>query len=409
MYEDFQDELMDFVKEIDNPDNSGDVGVMDIEGFAFDNNIRDTRLDFRTLELQTKGMFDIELSLPNDFVPKGKLHLIVPETHIKDTNLPARKDYVAEMKDVFSAVEHVIQMYSPEKTIFMGEIFDRGFKTVAGSCYWFHTLLSLSQYTEVCCVKGNHEDSFYHDNPIWYLGYGAGMNGVGTVQFPENFVSEGVAFNFQHHNRKFEPLHGKKSILFSHRDIMTQQIRVLLEQQTGEDIWWTKNTQGVVTAELFPEYDAVFNGHMHKLCAMLKIRRKYVESLLTMVYTSTLGRTNITEVNNEHLWKYLYLIDCFDGDFEIIPIGIKLPSYEECVVEEERTKAIKKNGEKKEIKELRNDSMRGIGADNILKYQDVKLQMFYKYASDHHPLTIIKSLDSIYRKELEQCQNALRL
>ncbi len=404
MSDEFMEELIEFAN---SEVQALDPETIDIESFSFDGNIQGTRIDFRTLELQTKGMFDIQLSLPNDFVPKGKVHLVVPETHIKDTNLPARKDYVAEMKDIFSAVEHVVQLYNPEKTIFMGEIFDRGFKTVAGSCYWFHTLLSLCQFTEVCCVKGNHEDSFYHDNPIWYLGNGAGMHGIGTVTFPENFISEGVAFNFQHYNRKFQPIQGSKSILFSHRDIMTQQIRDLLEKQTGENIWWTKNTQGVITSELFPEYDAVFNGHMHKLCAMLRIKRKYVESLLTLVYTSTLGRTNITEVNDNSLWKYMYLIDCFDGDFEIIPVGIRLPSYEECVVEEERTKKIKKNIENKALKVVRKETLKGASPDVLLKYQSPTIRRFYTYSTKHHPLTILQSIDNVYNKEIERCQKKI--
>lgn len=363
----------------------------------FNDEVKDQRVDFMTLQRQSLGKFDIEYTLPNVDSFKGEQVLVIPEMHIKDTNLPARKDYVAEMKDVFKTVKGIIQHYLPKKTIVMGEIFDRGFKTVDGSCYWFHEILDTNRYTELCCVKGNHEDSFYKNNPIWYLGNGAGMNGLGTIKFPPNFLLNDVAFNFHHHGMPHTMLEGKTNVSFMHTDVMTQQIREVIKHKTGEEFFWTQNLEGTVTADLFTQYDIVFNGHMHKVCAMLEIKRNNV-SPLTLVYTSTLGRTNITEVDDNSLWKYLYLLDVYDGKVDIHPIGIRLPSFDESVILQERINNELKAQRAKERKLMKKEAPRRENILNEIPFENGMLKEFYIYASKQSPLTLLDSLDYLYKK-----------
>ena len=48
------------------------------------------------------------------------------------------------------------------------------------------------------------------------------------------------------------------------------------------------------TQKLFPEYDIVFNGHMHGYAKCLPFNEQ--GRTLLLVYTSSLGRTSSTEV-----------------------------------------------------------------------------------------------------------------
>ena len=307
-------------------------------------------LSHYTIEIQTRGKFTVPYQIPSDYAPRGKTVLVVPETHLTDNNIGSRMDYVAEMKDIHGVVEDVILKLKPDYTVYMGEIFHRGFTTASGVCYWFDKFIHLNKYTTICCVKGNHEDSFKANNPFWYMANGAGVEGAGVITLPNNLVLNDVALNFEHFGIENEFVSGKKTIGFMHTDIMTPTIREFFEGKEQGGDFWVKDLKGVTTDNMFQQYDLIFDGHMHKKCAFLNIPR-ICGRPLQLCYMGSLGRTNVTEVDDSNLQRQLYIIDCYDGNYDVIPIPVYLPNYDSVVNVQQRIQDVKKQKMSKEKKE----------------------------------------------------------
>ena len=364
------------------------------------------RIDDYTKEHQTLGKFEVKVQLPQDYKPKGVTLLTVPETHLTDTNIGSRIDYVAEMKDIHSAVELAIKTLQPTYTVYMGEIYHRGFKTASGVCYWFLKFIELNQYTKVCCVKGNHEESFRQNNPFWYQAKGAGVDGAGVITLPNNFIVNDVAINFEHYGVPQTPLKAKTNIAFMHTDVMTHSIREYFVSKGQQDDFWVKNLPNMTTESLFPEYDIVFNGHMHKKCAFLQVNR--VENKpLYLCYTSSLGRTNVTEVDDASLTKYMYLLDMYDGEVDITPIPIELPPYERCVNVQQRLYEIQKQ-EYQKVKQQFVAASKANDVDTMerLYIQDSDLRDFYSYISDNNATNLYYELSSLFERSKEHARNS---
>lgn len=338
--------------------------------------------------------FQTKYSFPQISDPYNFRMLIVPEPHISDKNRASRINYVDEMKCIFSPIEKAIEFYQPDDTLFMGEIFDRGFSSVPELCYWFDKFIALKTKTNVCSVKGNHEDSFYKNNPYWYL------TGAGIITSPINRVIDGVALNYYHYGEVNTPVFANTTVGFSHDDVMTGSIRKALKV----DSIFLKDMP-TSTTSLFPNHDIVFNGHLHKLCTQLKIpRTQNGTEFLNLIYTGTLGRTNILEVNKEanECTVYLYILDIKDGNAKITPLPIELPNYDSVVNFKERNK-YKEKTEHTKLKQMitttttRTNLVANREEINKTLNTNKKLNLFYQTIKDTSPNKILDALDSIFK------------
>lgn len=354
--------------------------------------------DMYKIATQNLGTYATKYSLPNPLPQRGNHRLLfIPETHLRDTNIRSRKDYVTEMKDIHACVKHIIKETKPDYTIYMGEIFDRGLKYAQEILYWFTEFLEISNYTTTVATKGNHEDSFYKNNPFWFMAKSSvpnlPINGVGIFKVVPNLILDDVVVTFHHHGVPPNYIKGKRNIGVMHTDIMTKAIR----DQISFDKFYVKDIKSP-TQKLFPEYDIVFNGHMHGICQMLNIQRTGSDPLL-LVYTSSLGRTSSTEVDNDFLNRFLYLIDITGSDISIEPILLTLPCYEDVT----DSTAIARNRLVYQNQKQRKSIQQMIKTqDNIdineLFGNDNYLRRLYHLIDTTHPKKFLEQRKTLYRR-----------
>lgn len=352
--------------------------------------------DMQLLAKQTLGMFNVEYSIPEGLVRKKHRVFIVPETHLKDTNIKTRKNYVAEMKDVHMAVRSVVNELKPDFTIYMGEIFNGSFTYAKDILFWMSEFLEMNTVTKVITLKGNHEESYYKNNPFWYMAKGAGINGLGIFKLPPNLVLDDVVLTFHHFGVEPKYIRGKKNIGLMHTDVMNPTLRKYLEV---EDTYI--HDMQTPAQHLFPEYDMVFNGHMHKLCRQLKINRP--AKPLYLFYTASLGRTNITEVDNDFRTRYIYVLDIEGDNVDINLIPIVLPKYEDVVDEETRRREVIAYTNQKERKQLKKlTDMASLDVKDLFNGNYLLEKIYYK-CDTVHPNVLVDSLHSLYRRSLDEC------
>ncbi len=308
-----------------------------------------TEKDLHFLANQFGDRFITECFLPENLSERGNHRvLVIPETHINGQNIKTRKDYLSEMKSIFNAVERLIDEAKPDYVIFMGEIFNGSIKSAKEVLYWVFTLLRVSEKTRILSVKGNHEDSFYVDNPFWYLAKGCGIvNGQGTIELLPNLILDEVSFTFHHHNVPVVENKAKVNIGIMHRDIMPRGLKDIIDEDNN---YFYVDASSSNVGEIFGDYDIVLNGHMHKLHGMFKLTRPSGRNLL-LIYTSSNGRTNRTEVHENFLFRNHYILDITGEvvDVKIAKLKLPLDVLATDVIEKEKVK-VEINSERKAMK-----------------------------------------------------------
>lgn len=289
-----------------------------------------------------------------------KVFLIVSDLHLSGSEKKNRVSYEKEIQFVFKKIVSLVEDYKAKgcsvNIIFLGDIFDRSYKSPQrlGVDSSFFTLL----YGMCDClytVVGNHELTFYVNNPFWTLvnsvnsnrvmeskyntqplGYTDILNIVDTLEIGD------TVFHFNHYGcMDSEPYMGKKNIALYHKSVYNKQ---LLEdaRQKGLDVNYADNIAHQDTATLL-RYDYAFLGHMHWFYGTWKDECTYIYGL------GSLGRPAISEVADNFLERNIPAIVLEEDKFSNVEDNIfNLPRYEETIVAE----VVTNQHEKYEISKL---------------------------------------------------------
>jgi hypothetical protein len=292
---------------------------------------------------------------------------------MKDTNIQARYDYRKEINQAFEQLVKVIVKYKKigvkVHLIWMGDIFHGSYKDVFEATAANNLIIRIKQAVdEMYGVMGNHEFSFYKDNPFWTLisemkslKVRKMLNRIwqprGTMDVlnvVDEIVDGEVRFIFNHFGTGVErpQVDGTINIGLFHQDLYAKAIAEDMHITKGMDIfehaplYFDKST-------VLHGYDYAFFGHMHKLYGQWDYVCDKTEYLTRLWYLASLGRTNHTEVNNLYLERNIPAILVTDGKLvEVQDNKFNLMTREECVNEESvvvNQEIRKKTIEKKEF------------------------------------------------------------
>lgn len=245
-------------------------------------------------------------------------YLLITDLHLFPT-LVNRKDYLSELLPVLSKIESLLDSYREKgyhtHLIFLGDIFHRGFSKVSQA-------FPLQDIIRYLCSKadtsyslvGNHELSYYKENPFWYLISeleDLSLRDISTIKQPLGtsnvlripaFIRDGdttISFNHYGTNIKLPDANAKVNIGLFHQDIGDNDITRM----------WGEFTP----VESISNYDYCFFGHLHQAYGKYQINGKF-----TAYYLGSLGRTNHIEVDDSNLERMIPVIITEDGKFQNI-------------------------------------------------------------------------------------------
>lgn len=273
-------------------------------------------------------------------------YLVIPDLHMWNGNLANRFDY---QKEIAWACERVIAIAIKYKkagynivTIYGGDIYHRGYRSIEEALRdsnFFH--LWGNKFGEQYVVVGNHELTYTKNNPFYSLVSEVNsttlksisrcimpVKGVYPVFKVQDTLEDGeVVFTFNHYKTGVKPpIPGKINVGIFHQEICSPQIA----EETKKML---KQEQGYVVSPKCQSFD-VLSGYQYSfLCHMHKVVGIWGRPDGSVVAgLGSLGRTNVTEVNNDFLTRIVPVVKVEDGKITGVEAEqFDLMPYEECV------------------------------------------------------------------------------
>ncbi|GAA0101661.1 hypothetical protein UT300012_23760 [Paraclostridium bifermentans] len=299
-------------------------------------------------------------------------YIVVSDLHSSYKNKDNRHDYLGEIEfvidKIFETCKKYIELGYEVCLIFLGDITDNSFKDQSKAIY-FNNLFVLLQrlVSKIYCVIGNHEMSYYKDNPFWSLMTSINSERIkkvitrswqptGAIQLVEVLDTldlGNTVLHFNHHATDVSrPIDGKTNIGLFHKDIISSAIIEDLRLNEGVDIFEAKPTYIEKNPEVLRGYKACLFGHMHKIYGKWIFTDDLTSDEIELIYLASLGRPNQTEVMDNLLVRNLPAI-IIDTEGNLVNIEdnlITLPSRSEAIKEdivEKQQEAYKKRKERK--------------------------------------------------------------
>lgn len=271
------------------------------------------------------------------------VYIVISDLHDWSNNKNNRIDYLEEIdyvKDIImQLVKTIKQKGNKVFVLFLGDIFDRGFKSIIRALQVNNYFVALDKSSDgIYSVVGNHETTYYKDNPFWALIGELGSPNLSKIKNKRiepkgdtnviNVVDElrdgNVSFYFNHSGLGVEKPSNKTNILLSHNNLTTSEI---LESQLIKEDYESKYID-IGIGSILNGYSLVYLGHEHKRYSKVKVKDSLVHNL------ASLGRTNIGEVDNRFLERTIPIITVNNGELESVEdFKFDLLTREECVVE----------------------------------------------------------------------------
>lgn len=272
--------------------------------------------------------------------------LIVSDLHLYYKNISSHLDYVQEMLDVRQKILNVAIKYRKDgyekvNLLLLGDVFHRSYTKVDTAVYDSSFFMMWHEKLGECfSVVGNHELSFYKSNPFFSLVRDIESENVTKIsnkvwspngllpiiRVVDRLDCGNVSFYFNHNQcgvQKPEP--GNVNIGLFHQDIVCKEIVGAMEAKLGSDVF--ANTIDFDSTDVFSGYNYCFFGHMHKVYGTWQL-----DSGTVLCYLASLGRTNVSEVNNTFLQRNIPVVKIEGETFTGIDDNfITLPSFEECI------------------------------------------------------------------------------
>lgn len=287
---------------------------------------------------------------------KKVAYLLMTDLHFA-FRMNARKNYFKEIFDIIHQIIEIKEKYEQDGyeviLMLLGDIFNRGISDPTEAMQaleLFKYIFSL--FSKVYAVIGNHEFSYYKNNPFWFLVSQIEDKSILTIHkkmkqplgftnyitVPDRITDGNVSFIFNHYGVGIKEItkDAKINIGLFHQDIGSEQISKMYS-----------NYEDIEKSDRLAYYDYCFFAHLHTASGKYNINDNFVA-----YYLQSLGRTNHTEVDNSDLERMIPIIKVIDGDFNGIEENkIKLPTREEILDINQILTAQKKYQENKAIKQ----------------------------------------------------------
>ena len=298
------------------------------------------------------------------------VYLIVTDLHLFYKNLRSRVDYQNETNVVWNKLLELVGKYEGANVnvLFLGDLFHRGypdtFSAVVGNNL-FHDL--SKRVSGVYTVLGNHELSYYKDNPFYTLIKDIGSERVrnagvkyckpvgltDVVRVVDEVVDGEVTFYFNHYGTGIAKPENKVNIGLFHQDIVSRAVVAQAEKIFGTTVYAKESD--VEGLKLLEGYQYSFFGHMHQMFGMYGLDDGSI-----LYYLGSLGRTNVAEVNDEFLTRDIPAVVVEDGVLKKLERNLfELPGRKQCVNEDTVAENKGSYEDQKEVKEARAYSFNG--------------------------------------------------
>lgn len=274
-------------------------------------------------------------------------YLIVTDLHMFYKNLRNRVDYGGEISFAWDKIMEIVAKYEKNycvTVLFLGDLFHRGyqdtFSAIVGNNMFQHL---HKRVNGVYTVLGNHEVSYYKDNPFYTLVKTIDSERVrsarlkvckpvglqNTVNVVDELSDGEVTFYFNHYGTGIAaPKDGGVNIGLFHQDIVSRTVIAQAEDTFGTQVYAQETD--VEGKGLLRGYNYSFLGHMHQMFGMYGLDDGGI-----LYYLGSLGRTNTVEVNDDFLTRDIPVVLVNDGKFAGIEKNeFRLPGREACVKED---------------------------------------------------------------------------
>lgn len=279
------------------------------------------------------------------------VYLLASDLHLLYKNQEVRINYRDEILPVLQTLYKTAIHYQKEQfhvnLILLGDVFDRSYRSVfraeedtAFFRMWGDTIGSIYS------VLGNHEVSFYSENPFYTLvkeieseeirkaGFKI-CSPVGYkpyIRIPDMIKDGEVTFYFNHFGTQMlipNKCETDISIGLFHKNIICSEIVSEMEKIFGAEEYIAGKTMELDRSGYLCKYDYCFFGHFHKVFGSWKTQDGTV-----LEYLASLGRPNVLEVRDDFLLRKIPCIEIIDGKLKQIKnIMLHLSSRNEAVME----------------------------------------------------------------------------
>lgn len=306
-------------------------------------------------------------------------YLIISDLHDYYKNIDNRFDYPGEIAKV---KEYILELgaayrskgYNPV-AILLGDVNHRSYQNVNSAIlnnnYW---IAANEVFTKIYSVLGNHEITYYSSNPFFTLVSDIDSVKLQTLQNKTwqpiglfnvinvvDYVNDGeVVFHFNHYGCPVTiPEKGKYNIGLFHTEFVFSEIAKASEDSYNMNAY-VSNAVSAQGNELLETYDLCFFAHHHKIYGCWDVTTDTQHHCM-VYHLGSLGRPNVTEVNNNFLERNIPVVLVEDGRFVTVEDNkFMLPAREICVREDivainrenyERTKELQIAKDYKPIKD----------------------------------------------------------
>lgn len=299
-------------------------------------------------------------------------YLLITDLHDTDSPVPNRYDYqeeinIVKVKIIETAVKYVKMGYNVNP-IFLGDLINRSYKDVMASQEINNFVVGLSQNFGTCySVVGNHETSFYKNNPFWGMVKSVDSDRlalldrrvwqprglINIINIPDVITDGEVNIYFNHYGTGvIKPEPNKTNIGLFHSDLLFKGITQYVREVEGVDVW-----EGSVTymdeTSMMDGYNYAFFGHFHDIYGQWDWENDHTGFKTRLYYLASLGRPKHTEVRDDFLERNLPVILVSDGKLKGIEDNkFDLPNRQTCVKEEIVAKQVEIRQKKKQKAEL---------------------------------------------------------
>lgn len=280
-------------------------------------------------------------------------YLIISDLHDFCKSPDNRIDYAGEIREIKN---HVLELGASYKdrgynvmAILLGDVNNRSYTSVNAAVlnnnYW---IAASKLFKDIYTVVGNHELTYYSSNPFFTLVseidsvklqllQGKVWEPIGIFKIFKivDTITDGdVIFHFNHYDCPITvPENNNFNVGLFHTEFIFNEIA-----QSSEDTYhmgaFIRNGITAQNNELLDTYDLCFFGHHHKIYGCWNIETN-LKHKCTVYHLASLGRTNVTEIDDNFLERDIPAVIVEDGKF----VGVEdnkfmLRSRVECVRED---------------------------------------------------------------------------
>lgn len=263
------------------------------------------------------------------------MYLLITDLHWTHKNFRSRISYSNETQHSLNFILDTIIKYENRgyivRLIFLGDIFHSSYDSVFEGITANNLMIRIkSMVDSMDGVMGNHEYTYYTDNPFWtlmqriesdrlkyFIGDKRPVKGtLDILNIPDEVICGNVRFIFNHFGCSVAtpPKDGKINIGLFHKDIYNKDIVADAKTTNGFEVF--EHTPFYFdSSPVFDGYDYAFMAHAHMFYSEWDYYCELSGQNTKIAYLSTLGRTNQLEVRDNFLERDIPAIIIEDDKF----------------------------------------------------------------------------------------------